>query len=119
MPKRPLGVLSIGVLIVILAISASLHAATILYSIPEVFSLTFLLFGLWVMVLAGIRASNPETYGHGAFNIFSGGILITAFGGIWFLYLREVLIGYLLTVLLLVVGILVAVAGLRAWRKQA
>ena len=117
MPKRPLGVLSIGVLIVILAISASLLAAAILYSLSEVFSLTIFLFGLWVMVLARIRASNPEIYGHGAFNTFSAGILITAFGGVWFLYLRGLLVGYLLPVLLLVVGILVAVVGIRAWRK--
>lgn len=117
MPKRPLGVFSIGILILILAISVSLRAANILYNIPEVFSLAFLLFGLWVMVLAGIRAYGPETYGHGAFNIFSGGVLIMVFGVVWFLYLRELLIGYLLAVLLLVVGILVAVAGLRAWRK--
>ncbi len=115
MPKRPLGVLSIGVLVVILAISVSLHAFAIL-NIPEVFSLTLLLFGLWVMVLAGIRASNPETYGHGAFNILSGGVLITAFGVVWFLY-GKLPIGYLLTVVLLVFGILIAVAGLRAWRK--
>jgi hypothetical protein len=117
MPKRPLGILSMGVLIVILAVSAFLFASAILYSISEIFSLTLVLFGLWVMVLAGIRASNPETYGHGAFNIFSGGILITIFGVAWFLYLRELLIAYLPAVLLLVVGVLVAVAGIRAWRK--
>jgi hypothetical protein len=117
MPKRPLGVLSIGVLVVILAISAFLFASAILYSISEIFSLTLVLFGLWVMVLAGIRASNPETYGYGAFNILSGGVLITICGIVWFLYLRELLIAYLPAVLLLVVGILVAIAGIRAWRK--
>lgn len=117
MPKRPLGVLSLGVLIVVLAVSASLRAADILFNLSEVFSFTFLLFGLWVMVLSGLRASNPGIYGHGAFNIFSGGVLITAFGVVWFLYLRELLIGYLLPVLLLVIGILIAVGGIRAWRK--
>jgi hypothetical protein len=116
-PKRPLGVLSIGVLVVILAISVSLHATAILYNLSEVFALTFLLFGLWIMVLAGIRASSPEIYGQGAFNIFSGGVLISVLGVVWFLYLRDLLIGYLLPVLLAVIGILVAVAGIRAWRK--
>ena len=116
-PKRPLGVFSMGVLVVVLAISASLLAAHILYSIPEVLSLTILLFGLWVMGLAGLRASNPETYGHGTFNVLSGGVLITALGGILLLYLRGLLIGYLFPVLLLVVGILVVAVGIRAWRK--
>jgi len=117
MPKRPLGVLSLGVFIVVMAISASLLATAILYSILEVFSLTFLLFGLWVIVLAGIRASNPEIYGRGTFNIFSGGILITTLGTVSFLYLRGLLTDYLLTVLLFVIGVLIVVAGIRAWRK--
>ena len=95
----------------------SLLAANILYNIFEVLSLTLLLFGLWVMILAGIRGSNPEMYGHGAFNIFSGGILISVIGIVWFLYLREWSTGYQLPVLLAVIGILVAVAGIRAWRK--
>jgi hypothetical protein len=80
MPKRPLGVFSLGVFVVVVAISASLLAAAILYSVLEVFSLTFLLFGLWVIALAGIRASNPEIYGHGTLSILSGGILITTLG---------------------------------------
>lgn len=114
-PKRPLGVLSLGVLVVILAISASIFAP----DLSAIFSLTLILFGMWVMVLAGIRASNPEKYGHEAFNVFSGGILITALGLAWFLYARvpPELVGYLLPALLLVVGILIAVAGIRAWRK--
>ncbi|UCC32881.1 MAG: hypothetical protein JSW53_03520, partial [Candidatus Bathyarchaeota archaeon] len=63
MPKRPLGVFSIGILVVVLAISASLLAANILYNISEVLSLTLLLFGLWIVIIAGVRASNPELYG--------------------------------------------------------
>ncbi|MFQ6064214.1 MAG: hypothetical protein ACE5L6_01945 [Candidatus Bathyarchaeia archaeon] len=117
MPKRPLGVLSIGVLVVVLAISVALHATAILYSLSEALALTILLFGVWVMILAGIRASSPETYGHGAFNILSGGVLISALGVVWFLYLRDLLIGYLLPVLLAIIGVLVVVAGIRAWRK--
>ena len=117
MPKRPIGVLSLGILILVLAASATAFAANILVNVSEIFSLTFILFGLWVMVLAGIRAANPELYGGGAFNTFSGGILLTTLGVVWLLYVRELLVGYLLAVLLLVVGILVAIVGIRAWRK--
>ena len=53
----------------------------------------------------------------GAFNTFSGRMLITTLGVVWWLFVRELLVGYLLSALLLVVGILVAVAGIRAWRK--
>ena len=117
MPKRPIGVLSLGILILALAASAAAFAANILVNVSEIFSLTFILFGLWVMVLAGIRVANPELYGGGAFNTFSGGILITTLGVVWLLYVRELLVEYLLPALLLVIGILVAVVGIRAWRK--
>jgi len=117
MPKRPVGVLSLGILILALAVSAAAFAANMLINVSEIFSFTFILFGLWIMVLAGIRAVNPELYGGGAFNTFSGGILITTLGVVWFLYVRELLVEYLLPALLLVVGVLVAVAGIRAWRK--
>jgi len=116
MPKRPVGVLSLGILILVLAVSIAASAAKIL-EVSEIFSLTFILFGLWIIVLAGIRAANPEEYGGGAFNTFSGGVLITTLGVVWLLYVRELPIEYLLSALLLVVGILVAVAGIRAWRK--
>jgi len=117
MPKRPVGVLSLGILILVLAICIAAFAANMLLNITEIFSLTFIIFGLWIMVLAGLRATNPEQYGGGAFNTFSGGILITTLGFVWLLYSRELLVGYLLPALLLVIGILVAVAGIRAWRK--
>ena len=117
MPKKPVGVLSLGILILALAVSAAAFAANMLVDVFEMFSLTLLLFGFWIMVLAGIRAFNPEEYGGGAFNTFSGGILLTTLGVVWWLYVRELLVGYLLPALLLVVGILVAVAGIRAWRK--
>jgi len=117
MPKRPVGVLSLGILIVVLAVSAAAFAVNILVNLSEIFSVTLVLFGLWIIVLAGIRAANPEQYGGGAFNTFSGGILITILGAVWLLYVRELLVEYLLPALLLVVGILVAVTGIRAWRK--
>ena len=117
MPERPVGVLSLGILILALAVSTAAFATNILVEISEIFSVTLILFGLWIIILAGLRAANPEGYGAGAFNTFSGGILITTLGILWLLYVRALLVEYLLPVLLLVVGILVAVAGIRAWRK--
>ena len=117
MPKRPVGVLSLGILIVVLAVSATAFAAKMLVDVSEIFSLTLILFGLWIIALAGIRAANPEQYGRGAFNTFSGGILLTTLGVVWLLSIRELLVEYSLPALLLVMGILVAVAGIRAWQK--
>ncbi|UCE16825.1 MAG: hypothetical protein JSV12_04270 [Candidatus Bathyarchaeota archaeon] len=117
MPKRPVGVLSLGILILALAVSAAAFAANMLVDISEIFSLTLVLFGFWIMVLAELRTANPEEYGGGAFNTFSGGILLTTLGAVWFLFIRALFVEYLLPALLLVIGILVAVAGIRAWRK--
>ena len=71
MPKKPVGVLTLGILIVVLAVSAAAFAAKMLVDASEIFSLTLVLFGFWIMVLAGIRIFNPEEYGGGAFNTFS------------------------------------------------
>ncbi|MDH5390672.1 MAG: hypothetical protein OEX10_05925 [Candidatus Bathyarchaeota archaeon] len=117
MPKKPVGVLSLGILILALAVSAAAFVANMLVNVSEIFSLTLILFGLWILVLAGIRTANPEEYGGGTFNTFSGGILLTTLGVVWSLYARALLVGYLLPAFLLVVGILVAVAGIRAWKK--
>jgi len=117
MPKKPVGVLSLGILIIVLAVSAAAFASNILVNVSEIFSVTLILFGSWFIVLAGIRTANPEQYGGGAFNTFSGGILITTLGVVWLLHIRALLVEYLLVALLLVVGILVVVAGIRAWRK--
>ncbi len=117
MPKRPVGVLSFGILILVLAVSIAASAAKILINMSEAFSLVLILFGLWIIVLAGIRTVNPEQYGGGAFNTFSLGVLLTALGVVWLLYVREMFVEYLLPALLLIIGILVAVTGIRAWRK--
>jgi hypothetical protein len=117
MPKRPVGVLSLGILILVLAVSTTAFATTILVDISEIFSLTLILFGFWIIILSGIRATNSEQYGGGAFNTFSVGVLLTTLGAVWLLYVRALLIEYLLPALLLIIGILVAVAGIRAWRK--
>ena len=117
MPKRAVGVLSLGILILVIAVSMVASATNILVNIFEMFSLTLILFGLWVTILAGIRAANPEQYGRGAFNTASGGILLTTLGVVWSLYIREMFVEYLLPALLLIIGILVAVTGIRAWRK--
>ena len=117
MPKRPVGVLSMGILILVLAMSAVAFAANLLADVFEIFSFTLILFGLWIVVLAGIRMIDSEQDSRGAFNTFSGGVLIATLGVVWTLYIREVFAEYLFPALLLVIGILVAVAGIKAWRK--
>jgi len=116
MAKRQYGVLSYGVFIVILAICIATFAAGLI-RLDEVFPLVLAFSGVWIVILAGIRATKPEKYERGAFSTFSWGTLITAVGTVWFLYVRGFAFWYLLSALLLVLGILTMAAVLRPRRK--
>jgi len=116
-PKVSSDILSFGVFFLILAASIAALAAGILQSVFEVFSLVMALFGVWIMVLAGMRGGREEKYARGAFSIFSWGAIITALGTVWLLSLRGLPPLYLLAVLLLIFGLLVLVAALRTRRR--
>jgi len=113
MPPRQLGLLSFGVLIIVLAI-------LLVAFFPRwdvILSLTVALYGLWVIVLAGIRAKNPVKYERGAFSTLIWGILLLAIGGAWFLYIQTLSVVYTLVLLLLVIGILAVSSALLRTRK--
>ncbi|NIR86501.1 hypothetical protein GWO13_02585 [Candidatus Bathyarchaeota archaeon] len=118
MPRRPLGLLSFGVFVVIVAACLVAYAAGYITIIEEFLSLVIGFFGLWVIVIAGIRAKSPEKYERGAFSTFAWGILITAVGGFWLLYIwYPENLAYSLALLLVIIGILAVSAALRTWRK--
>jgi hypothetical protein len=115
--RRPVGIFSLGILILAVAVSATASVVNVLEGISEVVAFSLILFGLWIVALAGMKAANPVDYGGGAFNIFSSGILLTTIGVLWMFSARNLFVGYILPLLLLVVGALVVVAGIRAWQK--
>jgi len=110
MPERNL--LTIGALFVIIVISILLYVpANLLTAWWMVFAMIIALFGLWLMVLAGMQHSSPEKYGRGAFSYFGWGLLLIAVGGAWFLYTYNWV--YSLAVILLVLGGLAIAAAFR------
>ena len=114
MPRRPLGLLSLGVLAVIIAVCLMAYVAK--YIAPEdILPLILALFGLWIIAVAGIRAVSPEKYERGAFSTFGWGVLLIAIGGAWFLAGINLL--YSIALLLIVIGVLAMAAALRLWRK--
>jgi len=119
MPRKPLGLLSFGVFVMIVAACLIAYAAKYITTIWEILSLVTGFFGLWVIVLARIRAESPEKYERGAFSTFVWGVLLTAVGGVWFLTIRGVFWAYTLALLLIIVGILALTASARGWRKQS
>jgi len=115
MPKRQLGLLSFGVLVVIVAL---LLVATQKWD--EILSLTLTLYGLWVIALAGIRAKSPQKYERGAFSTLIWGILLLAIGSAWYLNIfTKGNILYSVVLFLAIVGILSVALALPSMRKKS
>ena len=118
MPRLPLGLLSFGVFVIIVAIAI---VVSVQFSLSWGASLALIvtLYGAWTIALAGIRVKNPEKYARGAYSIFVWGILLVAVGGAWFIYSLEATYWlYSVLLLLVVVGILAVVSALPTMRKK-
>jgi len=116
MPQRQLDLLSIGVLVVILAILLVAFGPTGEWD--KILSLTVALCGLWIVTLAGIRAKSPQKYERGAFSTFVMGILLLAVGGAWFINIETGNLLYSVVLLLIVVGVLAIASALPSLRKK-
>ena len=103
MPKQQLGLLSFGVLVIIIAVLLVAFAPT--QDWGSIISLTLMLYGLWVMVLARIRNKTPEKYGRSAFSLLIWGILLLAIGGAWYLNILTGNILYSVVLLLVIMGV--------------
>jgi hypothetical protein len=103
--------LSIGVFLVIIVVAIMLYAVQVITDWTLIIPLVLVLFGCWTLVLAGMRASNPQKYERGAFSTFSLGLLLIAVGGAWYLFPVNPL--YSLALVLLVFGALAITAALR------
>ena len=104
--------LTIGALFVIVVVSILLYVpANVLTQWWMVLATMIVLFGAWLIVLAGMQRSNPEKYGRGAFSYFGWGLLVIAIGGAYFLYYTNPI--YSLVLVLLVLGAVAIAAALR------
>jgi apolipoprotein N-acyltransferase len=116
MAKIPFEILSLGILVILTALGLAMWAGGLI-SLAEVPSLVIALFGIWIMALAGIQGNKPAGHGRGAFSTFSWGVLISAVGTVWLLSSRQILVGYLPSFFLLIVGVLIVVAAILYWKK--
>jgi hypothetical protein len=89
-----------------------------LVRIDEVFALIIALYGVWTMILAGIRVRNPEKYGRGAYSTLVMGVLLTAFGGAWEFQIRFDNIFITIALILVVIGILAVATALPSFRQK-
>ena len=102
--------LSIGVFLIIIVVAIILYVASLI-DWTLIFPLILVLSGCWTLVLAGMRAANPQKYERGAFSTVSLGLLLIAVGGAWYLFAVDPL--YSLALILLVLGALAIAAALR------
>ncbi len=103
--------LSIGVFLMIIVVAIMLYAAQVIANWTLIFPLILALSGCWTLVLAGMRASNPQKYERGAFSTMSLGLLLIVVGGAWYLFAFNPL--YSLALILLVFSALAIAAALR------
>ena len=106
--KRQL--LSIGVFLLIIVAVILLFAVTLI-QLTLIIPLILVLSGCWTLVLAGMRASNPQKYERGAFSTTGLGLLMIAVGGAWYLFGINWL--YSLALILLVLAAIAIAAALR------
>jgi len=114
---RQYELLSLGALLVIAA--ALLVAFSVgVIRIDEVLALIIMLYGIWTMILAGIRVMNPEKYGRGAYSTLVMGVLLTAVGGAWEFHIRFENIIITIALILVVIGILAVATALPSFRQK-
>ena len=88
-----------------------LYAAQVITDWTLIFPLILVFSGCWTLVLAGIRAANPQKYERGAFSTMGLGLLLIALGGAWYLFAFNPL--YSLALILLVLSALAIAAALK------
>jgi hypothetical protein len=89
-----------------------------LVRIDEVFALIIMLYGVWTIVLAGIRVMNPDKYGRGAYSTLVMGVLLTAVGGAWEFHIRFENIIISIALILVVIGVLAVASALPSFRQK-
>jgi hypothetical protein len=107
-----------GALLVIAAVLLVAFAVGTITRIDEVFALIIMLYGIWTMILAGIRVMNPEKYGRGAYSTLVMGVLLTAVGGAWEFHIRFENIIISIALILVVIGILAVASALPSFRQK-
>ena len=106
--KRQL--LTIGAFFIVLVVAILLYVAGII-GWTLIVPLVLVLFGVWILGLAGKRSSTLQKYERGAFSTLSLGLLLVAVGGVWYLFTYNWL--YSLALILLLFGVIAIAAALR------
>ncbi len=102
--------LSIGAFFIIIVVAILLFATSII-TLGLIVPLVLGLFGIWIVVLAAMRSSNPQKYERSAFSTMAMGGCLIVLGAAWYLFSFGWL--YSLALILLAIGLIAIAAALR------
>jgi phosphoglycerol transferase MdoB-like AlkP superfamily enzyme len=103
--------LTIGVFFIIVVVAILLYPAKVITNGWNILQLIIILFGAWMLVLAGIRAMGPQKYERSPYSTVQMGVLLMAFGFAWFLLSVNWI--YSLALILLALGVIAIVSAFR------
>jgi ribose/xylose/arabinose/galactoside ABC-type transport system permease subunit len=115
---RQYEMLSFGVFLIIAAVLMVLFAGGGIKRFDEAVAIIIALYGVWTMILAGIRVRNPEKYGRGAYSTLVMGVVLTALGGAWVFYIEGANIIVTIALILVVIGILAVATAIPSFRQK-
>jgi hypothetical protein len=104
--------LSISILLIAIVVSTLLYVPLAMIGWEMIPALVLTIFGSWLVILAGFRASTSQKGEHRAFNTFTWGLWLIALGGAWYLYPFNPI--YSLAAILLALAVLGIAAAVRA-----
>lgn len=112
-----LEMLSIGVFMVVTALCLSAFSIGLIARIDGVLALIIGFYGVWIMILATIKAKKRDKYGRSPISVFAWGLLTSVVGYGWYISILGVPKLYVFSIALLILGILVVVAAFQRRRK--
>jgi cobalamin synthase len=110
--------LTVGVFLIIAAVLLVAFEAGSIQRLDEAVAIIIALYGIWTMVIAGIRVRNPEKYGRGAYSTLVMGVVLTALGGAWVFFIETASIIVAVAIILVVIGILAVATAIPSFRQK-
>ena len=103
--------LTIGVFLIIVVVAILLYPANVTHNWWNILQLILVLFGVWMLVLAGLRTAGPQKYARSPYSTVQMGVLLMALGAAWFLFGYSWI--YSVALLLLALGLIAIVSSMR------
>lgn len=115
---RQYEMLTVGVFLIIAAVLLVAFEASSIQRLDEAVAIIIALYGIWTMILAGIRVRNPEKYGRGAYSTLVMGVVLTALGGAWVFFIETASIIVAVAIILVVIGVLAVATAIPSFRQK-